>query len=440
MQIQELLPTTALTTPLKPARLDGIDLLRGLVIVLMALDHTKDFFLKSGYLGDSNPAATPLALFFTRWVTHYCAPTFVFLAGVGAFLSHRQGDPKERLAGYLCLRGLLLVFLELTVVKFGWSWHWPLQGGTMLQVIWAIGWSMILLSFLVWLPSWFVGLIGVGIIFGHNQFDGFNGLKLLQVDWGLAQFCGVKADWQDFFGDKGWLWDLLFVSGRAFAPGKSVFFNLYPIIPWFGVLAAGYGLGAIFRWEPKDRRTLLGFLGVLLIGLFLVIRYQNGYGDPRHWQSQKEELRTVLSFINCTKYPPSLCYLLMTLGPALICLACFDYLMEVLRWPSSPEQSNGNMARYPKAFLRGVSGFFLVFGKVPLCFYLLHLPLIHWLAKRTADYLGQKPSPFSMGPLSKGFELPTVYGVWVCVLLLLFLPCLGYGWLKKRYGGFLKLL
>jgi uncharacterized membrane protein len=430
MQIHPLLSPAA--SPGTAPRLDGIDMLRGLVIVLMALDHTRDFFGSSSGGAPENVATTTTALFFTRWVTHFCAPTFVFLAGVGAFLSRRADQSKEQLAGWLCMRGVLLIFLELTVVHFSWSWNWPMTGFTMLQVIWAIGWSMVLLSFLIWLPPWLVGLLGVSIIFGHNLLDGFNGAKLVKLDWGWAKALGIKADWPDFFGERGWLWDLLFVAFRPFPQGRVSFFNIYPIIPWFGVLAAGYGLGPLFREEDKVRRQALFFMGIMVVVFFLVMRWGNSYGDPSRWKEQQESFRTFLSFLNCTKYPPSLLFLLMTLGPSLLLLALFDFLTEKL--------NQGTIKPRPLHWFMWLpTHFFLGFGRVPLFFYVIHLPVIHGAAKLTAKYLELKPSPFSMSPLTKGFDLPVVYAVWAGIVLGLFLPCLGYGWLKKRCGGILKL-
>lgn len=439
-------PSTGL--PLgKPPRLDGIDMLRGLVMVLMALDHTRDFFCTFAGGAPENVAKATPELFFTRWITHFCAPTFVFLAGVSAFLARRSDQPKEQLAGWLCMRGVLLILLELTIVKFGWTWNWPLTGFTMLQVIWAIGWAMVLLSFLVWLPPWLVGLLGVSIIFGHNLLDGFNGAKLVKLDWGWskaiqewewAKAMGIRPmDWPDFFGERGWLWDLLFVANRPFSQGRVAFFSIYPIIPWFGVLAAGYGLGPLFREEGKTRRKALLFLGTIVVVLFLVLRWGNGYGNPRPWQEQMETFRTFLSFINCEKYPPSLLFLLMTLGPSLLALSLFDWLTEKL--------NQGSITFRPLHWLLWTPvNFLLGFGRVPLFFYVSHLPVIHGMAWLTLWYHGKKPPPFMMigpGPLTESdrFRLLTVYAIWAGIVLGLFLPCLGYGWLKKRYGGILKL-
>jgi uncharacterized membrane protein len=216
----------------KQDRLDSIDCLRGLNIVLMALDHTRDFFGTITFVCPENANFASPALFFTRWITHFCAPTFVLLAGMGAFLTQVRGMTRPRLAGFLLSRGLWLVFLELTVVHFGWSLNWNFHQG-MWQVIWAIGWSMVGLSFLIWLPAWMVGLIGCVIIGGHNYFDGLTGIKIV-----------IETPWLGYVvGERGWFWDLLHNSNRMFSPADGYrYFNLYPILPWFGVLCVGYGL------------------------------------------------------------------------------------------------------------------------------------------------------------------------------------------------------
>lgn len=392
--------------PLKPERLDSIDCLRGIIIVLMALDHTKDFWGASGFIASENAALATPAAFFTRWITHFCAPTFVLLAGVGAFLSQSRGMTRKQLFLFLLTRGLWLVFLELTVVHFGWSLKWEIHRG-MWQVIWAIGWSMVGLSLLIWLPAWCIGLLGCIIIGGHNYFDGINGTRLV-----------TETPWLvHLFGEKGWFWDLLHTPYRVFAPWKGyAYFNLYPLLPWFGVMCAGYGLGPIMKWLPPRRRWTLLILSLVLLCLFLGLRYLNIYGDPSKWriipggESPTNFLRTTMSFLACTKYPPSLLFVLMTLGPALL-------LLLLLEWP-----------------IPLLKRFFLTFGRVPLFFYLIHLPVIHG----AADWYFQRQK--SLGLSSRGFDLPEVYFVWFTMILILYFPCLGFGWLKKRYGGILKYL
>ena len=396
--------------PLKPERLDSVDCLRGLVIVLMALDHTRDFFGGMSFGGAESAAFSSPSVFFTRWVTHFCAPTFVLLAGLGAYLSRVRGLSVPALAGFLFTRGLLLVVLELTVVDFGWSWEWNFRNG-MLQVIWAIGWSMVGLSVLVWLPTWVIGLLGLAIIAGHNVFDGVTGAKLVTENPWLV----------NVLGERGWFWDLLHIPYRSFQPAKGWgYFNLYPLLPWFGVLCAGYGLGPLMTQSAPRRRKALLLLGLVAIVHFLALRWFNGYGDPSRWTviSTREgtnELRTVMSFLACTKYPPSLLFVLMTLGPALVLLVALEWRLPYFK------------------------DFFLTFGRVPLFFYLIHLPAIQGLARLEHGWRRNAPESPSLFPLDAG-GLPKVFLIWAMVVLLLYFPCRGYGWLKKRYGGVFKYL
>lgn len=398
--------------PVKQDRLDSIDCLRGMVIILMALDHTRDFFGSFSLGGVENASITPPALFFTRWVTHFCAPTFVLLAGMSAFLTHARGMTKTRLAGFLLSRGLWLVFLELTIVHFGWTFEWNFRQG-MWQVIWAIGWSMVGLAFLIWLPAWVIGLVGCIIIAGHNYFDGLNGAKMV-----------TDTPWLVYVvGERGWFWDLLHQSYRVFSPAAGYrYFNLYPLLPWFGILCVGYGLGPVMVLSASLRRKTLIIVGLLIIIAFVALRYLNIYGDPVKWRviSYDEEhvnwMRTCMSLVGCAKYPPSLLYSLMTIGPSLVILA-------LLEWP-----------------LPYLKRFFLTYGRVPLFFYILHLPAIHGLANLIVWLQESNGISLGMSPLRKGFDLPQMYLMWVFVVLLLYFPCLGYGWLKKRYGGVLKYL
>ncbi len=361
-----------MTHPSPPTeRLPALDQLRGLVMVLMALDHTRDFFANAAF----NPldlARTTPAYFLTRWVTHLCAPVFVLLAGLGAFLYSSRGRTRAQVCRFLLLRGLFLIVLELSVVNFGW--HFDAQPGFyLLQVIWALGWSMVVLAGLVWLPLWVVGAIGVLLIAGHNLLDGFRSPPL---------------------GLPGWLWNILHMPRSHFLPGGAEVFVLYPLIPWIGVMALGYALGPLFlRPAPQRRRWLIG-LGLALSLAFILLRLINRYGDPLPWAPQRSPLWTVLAFLNAEKYPPSLDFLLMTLGPALLLLAWLDH---------AP----------------GRLGLLLItYGRVPLFFYVLHIPLLHALARFGAG--GQR------------FSLPVVYTVWAAVTAALYFPCRAYAAFKAR--------
>jgi uncharacterized membrane protein len=378
------------------ARLDSVDTLRGLVMILMALDHTRDFFSNDLAFEPTDLTKTYPALFLTRWITHYCAPIFIFLAGTGAFLSTTRGKTQKELSWFLLKRGLWLVFLELTWVRcFGWLFNFDYHFA-MGIVIWAIGWSMVALAALVFLPLRWVVAVGLIMIAGHNLFD-----------W-------VEPE---SFGVFGWLWKILH-SGGVIVPAEGYRFAAgYPLIPWMGVMAVGYGFGAILQWQPAERRKWLFQWGGTLTALFIVIRAVNIYGDPDQWSHQKNALFTLFSFLNCHKYPPSLLYLLMTLGPAMVILALLD--RGTPRW------------------LKPI----LVFGRVPLFYYLLHIPLIHGVAVVLAyshfghaEWLFANPTGSGPPPMPEGYGygLPVVYLIWACVVLALYPLCRWFAEVKRR--------
>jgi len=282
-------------------RLPALDQLRGLVMILMALDHTRDFFASAPF-DPLDLAATTPAYFLTRWVTHFCAPVFVLLAGLGAYLYGSRGRTCAQVSRFLLLRGLLLIVLELTVVNFGW--HFDEQPGFyLLQVIWALGWSMLALAGLVWLPVWAVGAVGALMIVGHNLLDSFRSPPLGLPDW---------------------LWTILHVPGNLYVRGGAQVFVLYPLVPWIGVMALGYALGPLFLRPAPERHRWLIALGLALSLAFILLRLINRYGDPLPWEPQRTALWAVFAFLNAEKYPPSLDFLLMTLGPALLLLAWLD--------------------------------------------------------------------------------------------------------------------
>jgi uncharacterized membrane protein len=368
-------------------RLETIDLMRGLVMVLMALDHTRDFFSDALY-SPTDLSKTSAGLFLTRWVTHLCAPTFVFLTGSSAYLSTvRRQLTNRQLAGYLFIRGLWLVVLELTLVRFGWlfNWDYHVQFG---QVIWALGWSMVGLSGLIFLPRWLIAGFAMVTIAGHNTLDFLR---------------------PDDFGGFAWLWTMLHVPGRIeLSPGYSFYVD-YPLIPWLGVMAAGYSFGPVFLRPVISRRALLLRLGIGFMGLFLLLRLSNFYGDPEPWQVQQNALFTVFSILKCEKYPPSLSYLLVTISIMMLVLAFFESKKLIL-----------------------VKEPLLIFGRVPLFFYLIHLPLIHGTALAVTYFrglpvdwlLGRDLHAFPTIPAPEyGFNLSTVYFVWVVMILLLYPLC-----------------
>jgi uncharacterized membrane protein len=374
-------------------RLDSVDLLRGLVMVIMALDHVRDFFHHDALIFDpTDLTKTNAALFFTRWITHFCAPVFVLLAGTGAFLSASRGRTKAELSRFLLTRGLWLIVLELTVVDLGWTFSLDTQ--FIGQIIWAIGWSMIVLALLIYLPTWAITAFGIVMIATHNLFDPVQARSL---------------------GALSGLWAALHSRDLTETYGGIHLFTMYPLVPWIGVMAGGYGLGQLFLLERERRRRLLLRLGVALTLAFIVIRAINIYGDPRPWAVQKNGLFTLLSFLNCEKYPPSLLFLLMTLGPAMIVLALFE-----------------RFNRQTNALARP----FIIFGRVPLFYYILHIPLIHALAIAFAfiKYGPAISDLFKMGqpPADYGYGLPVVYLIWIGVVLVLYPACRWFANLKRR--------
>jgi uncharacterized membrane protein len=380
------------TIPAKRIRLESVDLLRGAIMIIMALDHVRDFFSASG-LNPTDPATTTIPLFFTRWITHFCAPVFFLLTGTGAYLSLRKKS-KSELSWFLFTRGLWLIFLDLTVVRcLGWQFNFDYHL-TLILVLWALGWSMITLSALVYLPTWLVATFGVVLIATHNLFDAVQSSNPV--------------------------WVILHSPDFLINRPEHVVFVTYALIPWIGVTAAGYGLGQVFSsgWTPERRKTFLLHLGIGLTAAFIVIRAINIYGDPLRWSAQKSAAFTVLSFLNTTKYPPSLLYLLMTLGPAMLFLRVVDGWTPGILRPA------------------------MVFGRVPMFYYLLHVPLIHILAVITcyARY-GQAHWMFeSVGldnfPITKppgwGYSLPVIYCVWILVVVSLYPLCRWFADLKQR--------
>lgn len=372
---------SATAEPERPARIASVDILRGLVMAIMALDHTRIFFTDTGF----NPRdVTEPALFLTRWVTHICASTFIFLAGLSAFL-YGRGKKTLDLSRFLLIRGVWLILIDVTLIKFGWRFDldvFRMTGG----IIFAIGGSMIALAALVWLPRWAVAGLTLIIITGHNLFD------------------TMRAD---ELGGASWAWHILHEPGRVYFSDQASVYVLYPLIPWIGVMAAGYLLGPVMQLEACLRQRVLFQLGVAITLGFIVLRATNFYGDPTPWMVQETWLETLLSFLNCEKYPPSLLYLMMTLGPALILLASFEH-------------TQGSFAK-----------FLSLFGQVPFFYYVIHIYLIHLLAVATAFV--QTGDLVRMPEI--GFSLGGVYLVWLLVLALLYPICRWFAELKRNGRG-----
>ncbi len=361
----------------RPARLQSVDLVRGVVIVLMALDHARHFFSAAAF-DPTDPQHTTAAYFFTRWVTHFCAPAFSLLAGTSAWFQRAAGKSPSALARFLVSRGLWLVLLELTVLRVAWSWGFDLAHPALIT-IWALGWSMVVLAPLVFLPTWVVGALAVVMICGHNAFDGIHATGWLRIfhDNGAVNLGGLSA----------WV--------------------VYPLVPWIAVMPLGYALGPLFRLPEPRRQRLLAALGVGLIGAFIVLRSINGYGDPHRDLSQLTGVRHLLSFLNVTKYPPSLLYLLVTLGGTFLLLAAFDRLRV----------SAGNPI--------------LIFGRVPMFFYVLHLYVLHGAAELYWRlHYGEWGSHEGGDP--RGIGLFGVYAAWLLALLVLYPLCRWYDGVKRR--------
>ena len=394
-------------------RIDSVDLLRGIVMVVMMLDHTRDFIHSGALLFDPlDLTQTTWAVFLTRWVTHFCAPVFVFLAGTGAYLQFMRGKSKRELSRFLITRGLWLVILEVTVVRGVAFFNLDPRFLFFLQVIFVIGVSMIVLAGLIRLPLTVVAGFGLLMITLHNLLDRY------PVQPWRGPGTPVPS-----LGGKFWM--LLHQPGVFPIAGfpSPLVFVLYPLIPWIGVMAVGYAFGALYRKEAKDRRRWLLIIGGVATWLFIFIRAIDKYGEPQHWSRQKNALFTILSFINTTKYPPSLDYLLMTLGPAILALALFE-------WGRSATADDGS-------FLRN---FFVTFGRVPLFFYVLqwitaHLiaVLLHAAFGKPVRWLFQTPiSWFTDPPHGNGFSLIVVYLSWITGVLLLYPLCKWFAGVKAR--------
>jgi uncharacterized membrane protein len=381
--------TVAEAVTVQRVRLESVDVVRGAIMIIMALDHTRDFFGQPG--SPTNLATASAALFFTRWITNFCAPVFFLLTGTGAFLSLRKRT-KSELSWFLFTRGLGLIFMDLVLfrclaMQFNFDYHI-----TVITVLWAIGWAMIVLSALVHLPPSVVTAFGVVMIATHNLLDSIRSANPL--------------------------WSILHSPNIIFSkPGHTVLVA-YPLIPWVGVTAAGYGLGQIYSWPPDRRRTFLLRLGIGLSVGFVVLRAINIYGDPSRWTTQPSVGFTVLSFLNTTKYPPSLLFLLMTLGPALIFLWAVDTHTPRLLRPA------------------------LILGKVPMFYYLLHFALLHLLAVIICfarygqiHWMFESPDlgnfPITQPP-GWGLTLPFVYLIWAFVVIAAYPLCRWYAALKQR--------
>ena len=379
-----------MSTITKP-RIESIDLLKGLVMVIMALDHVRDYVHYSAFFFDPNdPTQSTLPIFFTRWITNFCAPTFCFLAGLSAFMVGKRKS-KSELSRFLFTRGLWLIFIEFTVVNFAWYFDFQFRNPGLL-VIWSLGISMIVLAGLVHLPRTAILAFSIVLIFGHNLLD-------------TIHFQG------------NYLWAILHeMTVFKFSDSFRLYVD-YPIIPWIAVMSLGYCFGSLYSSSIDHRKRLLNIIGFSAIALFFILRGINNYGNPSQWVPYDNFSQTIISFLSPSKYPPSLMYLLMTLGPAFIFLA-------------NVENLKGR-----------VVNFFITFGRVPFFFYILHLYLIHLIAMLLAELSGfgwhimiLSDWVVSVPELKGyGFGLWVVYAVWVVVILLLYPVCKKFDAYKQAH-------
>jgi uncharacterized membrane protein len=376
------------------SRVASIDLIRGAVMILMAIDHVRVY---SGL-----PAGGPTTgIFFTRWVTHFVAPAFIFLAGTSAFLYGRKHNDLSR---FLFIRGVWLVLLELTVIRVCWTFNFDFSHYMLAGVIWVIGWCMILMAALVRLRPRTVGIIGVAIIALHN----------LVMPWVIGHV------------PLGELWKILYIGFFNGPVDGTPLIVLYSIIPWIGVMAAGYWFGTVLTLDPARRNQICLRLGFGAIALFLVLRGFNLYGDPQPWSATGPR-PALFSFLNTTKYPASLSFLLMTLGPTIALIPLLD-------------RARGRVAQW-----------LTVFGRVPFFYYVLHIPLIHALALVVSMIRTGSVDPWlftnhPMGnpetPVGYTWSLGLLYLVWAIAVVMLYFPCRWYADLKVRHRdrGWLKYL
>lgn len=386
------------TTIITKQRIQSIDILRGLVMLIMALDHTREFFHNAAMTGDPTDLATttPL-LFFTRWITHYCAPTFVFLSGVSAYLASRRRSSTE-MAAFLIKRGLWLVFVELIFISFAFTLN-PLFNVLVMQVIWATGISMILLGLMIRLPATVIATIGGILFFGHNL-----------LDYATLPDKGTLAT----------ILKILFTARGTVIPLNATHFVfcLYAILPWTGVMLVGYTFGQLYApgIQPQTRQKYLCLAGLCMIILFIALRLPNLYGDPAPWKIQRTWVFSLISFLNTSKYPCSLMYLCMTLGPSLLLLSGFENVQN--------------------KFTRILN----IYGSVPFFYYVPHFYIIRTLSiilffasGYTSKNIITPNVPFLFRPLHFGYELPVVYFIWLCIIASLYFPCRWFAAYKKAH-------
>ena len=389
-------------------RIYSIDFLRGVVMMVMLLDHTRDFVHAGAMSSDpTNLDQTTIPLFFTRWITHYCAPTFVFLSGVSIYLQTLKGKSTGELSWFLFTRGLWLIVAEFTFVRFGFVFNFDYSFFGVAQVIWVIGLSMIIMAGLVYLPKKAIAVYGLVLVLFHNLLD------QIRVPPNVAFAAQPPPDAGQM------LWLILHQQGAIpLFGGATTTFIAYPLIPWTGVMALGFVVGSVYSWDAVRRRKWLLKAGTIATAVFVVLRLINTYGDPSRWSYRDTWSFTLLSFLNTTKYPPSLLFLLMTLGPALLVLGLTDGIDGRAIWQR----------------------ICITYGRVPMFYYLLQFPLAHTLALALSYLAGKNvaymfmnfPASMAAAPPDAGFPLWVVYAVWIAGLIILYPLCFWYGNYKLR--------
>jgi uncharacterized membrane protein len=382
-------------------RIDTIDFLRGLVMIIMAIDHVRDYFHFDSFLNSPTDLAhTTGPLFATRWITHICAPTFILLSGTSAYLMGKK-KTRHEVSLFLFTRGIWLILVQLTIVRFGWNFD-PLFRYNSLSIISVIGCCMLVLSALIHLPLKVILSIGLLFVIGHNALDSisFEEGTVMEVVWSLLHVCKTY--------DLG--------NGYTFA-------IKYPIIPWTGVMALGYCLGQFFDkgYSPEKRKRNLVIIGSVCLLMFFVLRFLNVYGDPEPWSTQDTFTRTIISFFNVQKYPPSRLYLGATLGIAFVLLG---------------KMEDWNLKRFT---------WITLFGNVAFFYYVMHIYLIHVLATIAVVAMGYDwhsmiyaGAPANGTPElrgSFGFSLGMMYLVWMLVVALLYPLCVRWSKFKTAYKG-----
>ena len=427
--------------PARPAsastrhRIASLDIVRGVVVVLMAIDHVRVY--------SGQPAGGPSpGIFFTRWITHFVAPAFLFLAGTAAYLYGQRSKDRGKLARFLLTRGVWLVLLELTVLRVAWTFNFDYAHYMLAGVIWMIGWCMVLMAGIVYLPTAAIAALGIGIIVLHNLTDYFPALL-------AAMRQGVLAP----------VWKTLYAGGAIrFGANGPPLIILFVLVPWIGVMAAGYAYGSVMTLSPERRRSISLRLGLAVTAAFILLRAIDLYGDPRSWSrapialqrpattnplrptppspapaatpasqapnrvvaptpTPRPQMPKALAFLNTNKYPASLSFLLMTLGPMLVLLGLVEY------------------ARGP------IAGVLETFGRVPFFYYLLHIPLIHlaavvvsFIRDGSADPWLFTNHPMMNPPPPPGYvwSLPLLYLVWAIVIGVLYVACRWYAGVKAK--------